>query len=282
VCVKIPLLQAIKYVPIYTKFIRDLCIKKPSQKQKDPPTIHVVGQISDYLSEDPPVPKYANLGNLVVTISINNTLIGNTLIDLGEAINIMTWHAMEMLQLGPLLRPTPTILELADRTPIKPIGAVNDLIVTVVSWEYLVDFFVTYSRDPMKGNPIILGRPWLATTNAFIGCRAGEMCISHGTSTKTLMLYTLAQPVEGTLWWLEDPYMDENFEEPLLSLDQARASHEQTEDNVLTQIFSSIVCVNFPQTFSQFDHIFSEGYQAHYDPSASTSASVIFSIDEQQ
>ena len=43
VCVKIPLLQAIKDVPIYTKAIKDFCIKKPSQKQKDPPTIHLVG-----------------------------------------------------------------------------------------------------------------------------------------------------------------------------------------------------------------------------------------------
>ena len=93
-CVKIPLLQAIKDVPIYTKAIRDLCIKKPGRKHKDPPTIHLVGQISDYLSEDPPVPKYANPGNPVVTIGIHNTLIGNTLIDLGAAINIMTWHMM--------------------------------------------------------------------------------------------------------------------------------------------------------------------------------------------
>ena len=97
VCVKIPLLQAIKDVPIYTKAIRDLFIKKPSRKRRDPPTIHLVGQISDYLSEDPPVPKYANPGNPVVMIGIHNTLIGNTLIDLGAAINIMTWHTMETL-----------------------------------------------------------------------------------------------------------------------------------------------------------------------------------------
>lgn len=134
----------------------------------------------------------------------------------------------------------------------------------------------------MKGHPVILGRPWLATPNAFIGCRARELCISHGTSTKTLMLYPPTQPVEETLWWLEDPYGDEDLEETLLSLDQERALHEQTKDNVLNQFLSSTVCVDFPQTFSQFDHIFSEEYQTHYDPSASTSTSVIFSIDEQQ
>jgi len=128
------LLQAIKYVPIYTNIIRDLCIKKPGRKQKDPPTIHLVGQISDYLSGNLPILKYANPGTPLITIGINNTLIGNTLIDLGVAINIMTWHTMEMIQLGPLLQPTPTILELANRAPVKPIGALDDLIVTFSSW----------------------------------------------------------------------------------------------------------------------------------------------------
>ena len=36
VCVKIPLLQAIKDVPIYAKTIKELCIKKLGRKQKDP------------------------------------------------------------------------------------------------------------------------------------------------------------------------------------------------------------------------------------------------------
>jgi hypothetical protein len=46
VCVKIPLLQAIKDIPIYAKTIRDLCIKKPGRKRKDPLTIQVVGQLA--------------------------------------------------------------------------------------------------------------------------------------------------------------------------------------------------------------------------------------------
>ena len=43
ICVKIPLLQAIKYIPIYAKIVRDLCIKKPGRKRKEPPVIRVVG-----------------------------------------------------------------------------------------------------------------------------------------------------------------------------------------------------------------------------------------------
>ena len=43
VYIKIPLLQAIKDIPIYTKAIKELCLKKPTRKRVDPQTIHVIG-----------------------------------------------------------------------------------------------------------------------------------------------------------------------------------------------------------------------------------------------
>jgi len=122
ICVKIPLLQAIRDVPIYTKTIRELCINKLGRKQKDPPTIHLVGQLSNYISEAPKIVKYANPGNPIVSVTINNVSIGRTLVDLGATINIMSINTVELLQLSRFLFPTPTVLELADRTTIKFVG----------------------------------------------------------------------------------------------------------------------------------------------------------------
>ena len=85
-------------------------IKNPGRKHKDPPIVHLIGEISEYISEQVKLEKYGNLGNPVVTITINEVSIGNTLIDLGEAINVMTTTTLEQLQLQPLLRPTTTIL----------------------------------------------------------------------------------------------------------------------------------------------------------------------------
>ena len=45
----------------------------------------------------PLVKKYGDTGNPIVTISINDVPIGNTLIDLGAAINIMIVLTMETL-----------------------------------------------------------------------------------------------------------------------------------------------------------------------------------------
>ena len=123
-------------------------------------------------------------------VIINNTSIENTLIDLGSAINMMTIAVLEVLQLGQFLQPSPSILELVNRTTVKPVGVLDDVIVSVASWEYLFDFMVIESKDRSKGNPIILGRPWLATANAFIGCRVGEMTISNGLSIQNLFYTT--------------------------------------------------------------------------------------------
>ena len=128
-------------------------------------------------------------------VTIKNTTIENTLIDLGSSINMMTTAVLEVLQLGRFLRPTPSILELVDRTTVKPAGVLDDIVVSVASWECPVNFMVIESKDPSKGHPIIFGRPWLATANAFIGCREGEMTISNGLSTQRLILYPPTQPI---------------------------------------------------------------------------------------
>ena len=69
--------------------------------------------------------------SLVVTIIINNTTIENTLIDLGSTINMMTTVVLEFLQLGKFLRPTSSILELADRTMVKPVGVLDEIVISV-------------------------------------------------------------------------------------------------------------------------------------------------------
>jgi hypothetical protein len=74
-----------------------LCIKKTGRKKKYPPTVHLIGGLFEYISEQPKLEKYGNPGNPVVTITINEVSIGNNLIDLGEAINVMTATTLEQL-----------------------------------------------------------------------------------------------------------------------------------------------------------------------------------------
>jgi hypothetical protein len=93
------MLQDINDVPIYSKTIRDLCIKKTGRKQKDPLTNQVVGQLVDLMIEKIVMEKYVDPGNSVVIVSINNVPLYNTLIDLQASINIIIVPTMEKLQL---------------------------------------------------------------------------------------------------------------------------------------------------------------------------------------
>jgi hypothetical protein len=106
----------------------------------------------------------------IVKIHINNVAIANTLIDLGETINAMTKGTMDELQFSNL-RNTPTILQLDDRSTIKPEGVLEDVIVSLDSWEYPVDFIVLQPKSNLREHPLILVRPWLAVADAFINRR---------------------------------------------------------------------------------------------------------------
>ena len=90
--------------------------------------------------------KYDDCGNPTVTVHIGHTQIPNVIVDLGEAINVMTIETVRKLGLTNL-RPTPSVLELADRSTIKPEGILDDLIILVDSWEYLADFLVLQPKS---------------------------------------------------------------------------------------------------------------------------------------
>ena len=173
-------------MPILGKTIKKLCLKKPGRKKKQPTKIQVVGQLVELISNRPRLTKY---GNPILTAYIKKISVPNTLVDQGDSINIMTVTTMEGLQLGNL-RPTPITLELVDRYKVKPIGVLDDVIVTLASWEFPMDFMVIQPKL-MDGHPMILGRPWLVTIDAYIGCRNGDMIISNGLATKKITLHQL-------------------------------------------------------------------------------------------
>jgi len=271
ICVKIPLLQAIKDIPIYAKIVRDLCIKKPRRKRKEPSVIQVVGQLSEFITEMPS--KYSDLGNPVVTIEINGVFLPNTLIDLGVAINVMLVHTMKMLQLNHL-RPTQTFLELADKSVITLAGSLDDITITLASWEYLALFLVIYPKSSKLGHPLVFGQPWLATTDAFISCWSREMRISNGTQSKKLILFPPAQPTTEFPLWLDNPYGEEECTQPFLTLKQVKGVEEKTKEKILILFLADTECIEYPQYFLEYTHIFIFEFQEISHPSISTVATI--------
>eukprot|EP00253_Pinus_taeda_P032953 PITA_32953 len=132
-CVKIPLLQAIKDVPIYNKLIKEKCFRHPGRRKRDTSTINVIGQLFDLMLGQVICPNYLDPGNPVVDVHINGTIIPHILIDLGAAINVMTRDTMLKLNLQSSLRKTSTILQLANRSTVNLEGIMEDVLVSVDS-----------------------------------------------------------------------------------------------------------------------------------------------------
>jgi len=95
VCIKIPLLQSIREIPILAKTIKELSLKRLGRKPRDTRRIHLVGKIANIMMGKITMQKYVDPGSPIVKTHINGIEISNTLIDLGDAINIMSRQTME-------------------------------------------------------------------------------------------------------------------------------------------------------------------------------------------
>ena len=74
-------------------------------------------------------------------------------------------------------------------------GIVEDVMVSIDSWEYPVDFLVLQPKAKLTRYPLILGRPWLATSDAYISYQVGNMTVKNGHMSKQLILYPPTQPL---------------------------------------------------------------------------------------
>ena len=168
------------------------------RKTKTTPIVNVVGTLSDLLlGKETPV-KYEDPRNPISTVQINGHSFPNALVDLGATINILTTTTCNILGIT-ALEPTTTLLKLADCSVIRLEGTLQDVMVSVDTWEYPTDFLIINPRNELDGHPLILGRPWLATADAYISCQTGSMTITRGNDVKNLALYPPAQPSLTTI-----------------------------------------------------------------------------------
>ena len=85
---------------------------------------------------------------------------------------------------------------LADRLVKIPRGIIEDVLVQVHNFYYPVDFVVLDTNPIVKETnhvPIILGRPFLATSNAIINYRSGLMQLMFGNMTLELNIFYMSK-----------------------------------------------------------------------------------------
>ena len=190
--VNIPLLDMIKQVPTYAKFLNDLCtVKKGLNVNKK---AFLTEQVSAIIESKTPV-KYKDPGCPTISVNIRGISVEKSLLDLGASVNLLPYSMSKQLGLGEL-KPTSITLSLADRSIKIPKGTIEDVLIQVDRFYYPVDFVVLDTEPVAVGPnhvPIILGRPFLATSNAIINCRNGVMKLTFGNMTLELNIFHLGK-----------------------------------------------------------------------------------------
>ena len=190
--VNIPLLDMIKQVTTYAKFLKDLCtVKRGLNVDKN---TFLNEQVSAIIQCKTPV-KYKDPGCPTISDRIRGTCVEKALLDLGASVNLLPYSIYKQLGLGEL-KPTSITLSLTDRLIKIPKGTVEDVQIQVDKFYYPVDFVVLDTKPVVAGAnyvPIILGRPFLATSNAIINCRNGVMQLTFGNMTLELNIFYLSK-----------------------------------------------------------------------------------------
>ncbi|CAL8997671.1 unnamed protein product, partial [Prunus brigantina] len=171
--INIPLLDAIKQIPSYSKFLKDCCTHKRQFQEHE--KVALTEEVSAVLLRKLP-PKLKDPGSFTIPCRVGDRLFERALLDLGAIINLMPYTVYEELRLGEL-KPTSITLQLADRSIRRPRGILEDVLVQVNEFILPADFVVLDMEDsPMPSSlPIILGRPFMITADTKISVKKGTI-----------------------------------------------------------------------------------------------------------
>ncbi|XP_031116495.1 uncharacterized protein LOC116020153 [Ipomoea triloba] len=171
--VNIPLLDAIKQIPRYAKFLKELCTNK--RKLKGNEMVSMGENISAVLQKKLP-PKCKDPGMFTIPCKIGNVNVEKAMLDLGASINVMPLSIYSSLNVGSL-KETGVIVQLADRSNVYPVGVLEDVLVQVDGLIFPADFYVLDMEEDNSPNSslILLGRPFLKTSKTKIDVHDGTL-----------------------------------------------------------------------------------------------------------
>jgi hypothetical protein len=178
----IPLFDAIKQIPKYAKFLKELCTTKRAFKLKGHETVSIGEVVSAVVLKNMPL-KQKDPGAFTILCVIGNASFKRALCDLGASISVMPKHVYDSLSLEPLNK-TSIVIQLADRSFVYPLGVIEDVLVKIDSLVIPCDFYILDieydSCDSSNSTPILFWRPFLKTANTKIDCGKDTLSMEVG------------------------------------------------------------------------------------------------------
>ena len=219
----------------------------------------LTSRVSSILSNQIHV-KYKGPGCPTISCVIGDTFVDKTLLDLGASVNLLPFSVYQSLGLGELQK-TNVTLQLADRYVKIPKEIIEYVLIKVGDFIFPVDFVVLETepvRNPKNQIPIILGRPFLSTSNALINYMNGLMKLTFGNMTIDLNIFYVGKQPDDDFDQpmginLIDEMVDQDFMNPSDALDFCLKHFGQEWDdsnytNEVNQMLESTILTTKPRT----------------------------------
>ncbi|XP_048227288.1 uncharacterized protein LOC125369312 [Ricinus communis] len=173
-------------MPRYAKFIKEILSNK--RKFKDSACVTLNEEcLAIFLNKLPE--KRHDPRSFTIPCVIGNLSVNDALADLEAEINVMPYSLFVKLGMGET-KPTRMSIQLVDRSVKYPRGIVENVLLKVNKFIFPVDF-VILNMDSESSVPLILGRPFLATSKAMIDVCDGKIKLRVGDETITFDLHNL-------------------------------------------------------------------------------------------
>ncbi|KAM1658508.1 hypothetical protein ACFX1R_048983 [Malus domestica] len=143
--VNIPLLDAIKQVPKYAKFLKELCTTTTRKRASNKEVVRVSENVSAVLQRKLPF-KCKDPDSFTIPCVIGNTHFKSAMLDLGGSINVLPYSIYASMNLGEL-KNDGVIIQLADRSNAYPKGVLEDVLVQMNHLVFPADFYVLEMED---------------------------------------------------------------------------------------------------------------------------------------
>ncbi|KAK9689051.1 hypothetical protein RND81_09G031600 [Saponaria officinalis] len=183
----IPLLDAIKQIPKYEIFLKELCTNKRNIKNAE--KISIGENVSALIQRKVP-PKCNDPGMFTIPCTIGSSKFERYMLDLGASINIMPKSVYESLHGGELVE-NDVMIQLADRSYAYPLGILEDVLVQVGDLVFPADFYILDMGDSRDSTNVtlFLGRPFLKTSRAKIDVHNGILSLEFDGEVITFNIF---------------------------------------------------------------------------------------------
>ncbi|XP_059290141.1 uncharacterized protein LOC132043695, partial [Lycium ferocissimum] len=173
--VTMPIIDAFMLIPQYSKFLKDVVAAKKKEMEGMMVLSHECNAIIQRL--DAPE-KLEDPGCFTLPCALGPMVFEKCLCDLGASVSLMPLSVAKKLGFTQYKKCRLSLV-LADRSVKYPVGILENLPVKIGRYEIPTDFVVLEMGEEAQ-DPLILGRPFLATAGAIVNVKEGKIDLHLG------------------------------------------------------------------------------------------------------